>query len=218
MKKSSFFAVVMAACLAVVSCGETPLFQNTGNSTSSATSTAVNAGSTLLNSLLGSLLSTTLNEQSLYGTWTYIQPEVRFESENLLAKAGGEVAAASIESKVDSYLSKIGIKKGSTTYTFNEDKTFSVKTGSKTILSGTYTFNASTKALSMTDALGLTTQNATVGMNGTNLCLLFEASKLLSMANTAASILGKSNATAATVASVIGNNYNGMKVGFAMAK
>ena len=218
MKKKSIFAAFMAASLAFVSCGETPLFQHTGNSTSSASSTAITAGSTILNSLLGSLLSNTLNEKSIIGTWTYMQPEVRFESENLLAKAGGELAAASIESKVDSYLGKIGIKKGSTTYTFNEDKTFSVKTGSKTILSGTYTFNASSKTLSMTDALGLTNQTATVGMDGTNLCLLFEASKLLSMANTAAGILGKTNATAGTVASVIGSNYNGMKVGFAMAK
>ena len=208
----------MAASLSFISCGETPLFQNTGTSTSSATSTAVSAGNTLLNSLLGSLLSTTLTERSIYGTWIYQQPEVRFESENLLAQAGGEIAAATVESKVNNYLTKVGIRQGSTAFIFNEDKTFAVQTGTKTLYSGTYTFNASSKTLNMTGAFGLTNLSATVGMDGTNLCLLFEASRLLSMANNAASLLGKANATAATVASVIGNNYSGMKVGFAMSK
>ncbi len=216
MKAITTSAALLAASLCLSSCGGALL---SGDTTSTQTQqTAATAGATILNSLLGSLLSTTLTEQSIIGTWHYQQPEVRFESENLLAKAGGEVAAAEIEAKVANYLAGIGITKGVTTFVFNEDKTFSIQNSTKQLYSGTYTFNTDSHELVMTGALGLSTLKATVGMDGTNLCLLFEASKLLTMTNTVASILGKSNATAASVATVLGSNYKGMKVGFAIGK
>ena len=34
---------------------------------------------------------------SLTGTWAYVGPDCKFESDNLLAKAGGEVAAKQVE-------------------------------------------------------------------------------------------------------------------------
>lgn len=48
-----------------------------------------------LGNLLGQLLnnSSTLTQDDLVGTWKYQSPDCVFESENLLAKAGGEVAA-----------------------------------------------------------------------------------------------------------------------------
>ena len=36
---------------------------------------------------------------SLTGTWAYVGPDCKFESDNLLAKAGGEVAAKQVEDK-----------------------------------------------------------------------------------------------------------------------
>ncbi|MCR5179725.1 MAG: DUF4923 family protein [Bacteroidaceae bacterium] len=231
MKRNIFAAlIILAVSLTLSSCGTTgaaalgsilggtTTTDSSTTSSSDATSAVASAGSTILNSLLGSILSSTLTEQSIVGTWTYQQPEVRFESESLLAKAGGEVAAASVESKLSTYLSKVGISKGSTTFTFNEDKTFSVLSGSKTITSGTYAFDASAKTLTMQGQLGLLNQTCVVGMDGTNLCLLFEADKLLTAANAVGSILGKSNATIGSISSVIGSNYNGMKLGFQMSK
>ena len=159
-----------------------------------------------------------MTEQTIVGTWTYQQPEVRFESENLLAKAGGEVAAASIEQKLSTYLSKIGISQGATTYTFNEDKTFSIATGSKTISTGTYTFDASSKTLTMQGSLGLLNQTCTVGMDGTNLCLLFDADKMLTAVNAVGSVLGKANSTLGSITNILGSNYKGMKLGFQMAR
>ena len=37
---------------------------------------------------------------SLTGTWAYVGPDCKFESDNLLAKAGGEVAAKQVEDKM----------------------------------------------------------------------------------------------------------------------
>lgn len=218
MKKNIFTALILAASISLSSCG------SAGSSTlgsilgGTSDSTLGDAGSTILNSLLGSLLGSTMNEQTIVGTWTYQQPEVRFESENLLAKAGGEVAAASIEKKLDSYLTKVGITKGATTYTFKEDKTFSIATGSKTISTGTYTFDASSKTLTMQGTLGLMNQTCTVGMDGTNLCLLYDADKMLTAVNAVGGILGNANSTLGSITSILGNNYKGMKLGFQMAK
>ena len=145
---------------------------------------------------------------------------MRFESENLLAKAGGEVAAASIEQKLNAYLSKVGITKGVTTYTFNQDKTFSISTGGKVIASGNYTFDANSKKLKMQGSLGIFNQTCTAGMDGTSLCLLYDADKLLTMANTVGTTLGKAskNTTVSSITTLLGNNYKGMKLGFQLSK
>lgn len=229
MKKNILSAAILAASLTLSGCGTTgtsalgSILGGSTGATGTTTGTDVtsvlgSAGSTILNSLLGTILGSTMTEQTIVGTWTYRQPEVRFESENLLAKAGGEVAAASIEQKLGTYLSKIGISAGTTTYTFNQDKTFSISTGSRTISTGTYTFDTNTKTLQMQGSLGLLNQTCIVGMDGTNLCLLYDADKLLTATTSIASVLGKASSTLGSVASVLGNNYTGMKLGFQMSK
>lgn len=223
MKKTSLFAGLIAACLTLSSCFTTGTGAGTSTTGTDAGSIlgsvlGSQAGGDILNSLLGGLLTKTLTEESLYGTWVYQSPEVRFESENLLAKAGGEVVAQNVERKLDSYLTKVGIKQGVTTYTFNKDKTYAITTGGKTISAGNYTFDSKNKTLKLQGTLGLMNQNCTVGMDGTNLCILFDADKLLTMANSVGSILGQVNSTVGSVASIFGNNYKGMKLGLAMSR
>ena len=65
---------------------------------------------------------------SLTGTWAYVGPDCKFESDNLLAKAGGEVAAKQVEDKMSGVLEKLGFKEG-TTYTFNADSTYTSVVG-----------------------------------------------------------------------------------------
>ena len=84
---------------------------------------------------------------SLTGTWTYAGPDCKFESDNLLAKAGGEVATKQVEEKMSGVLEKLGFKEGAT-YTFNEDSTYTSVIGGKTV-NGTYSYNADTKELTM---------------------------------------------------------------------
>lgn len=234
MKKQTILATAMVACLGLTSCGTigtgaaSSLLAaaagagTTTDATTAATAataqTVATAGSSLLNSLLGSVLSSTLTEQSLVGTWKYAGPECRFESENLLAQAGGTIVADNIEAQLGTYLSKVGITQGSTAFTFKSDKTFTIQTGNRTIATGSYTFNSSTKVLTLTSSLGLLNQNCIVGMDGTNLCMLFEANKLLTATNAVATLLGKTNTTVGSVASMVGQNYQGMKLGFKLAK
>jgi len=217
MKKNVFVAVVMAACLSLTSCG----VGGTGTTTSNGSSAATSALGTILSgdgaNVLGSLLDGLLGgsgitQKNLYGTWTYQAPKVAFESENLLAKAGGAVAATKAENTLTSYLSKVGIQKGVSTFTFNEDGSYAITTKSKTISTGTYTFDADSKKIQLTGMLGLTSLSCQVGTSGSNIYLMFEADKLLSGANTLMNILGKS-----TLSSLLGN-YNGMQVGFTLAK
>jgi len=217
MKQYLIYSLALSVTLTFAGCG----FGTSGTSSSTTTSTGETIGSagvSILNDLLGTLLSKTITEQSFVGTWTYQAPEVRFESENLLSKAGGSVMAASIEKKLDNYLSIIGITKGVTSFTFKSDKTYTIQTKGKTISSGTYSYDKSTQMLSMQGSFGLLNQNCLVGMDGTNLCLLYDADKLLTVINSAASILGQANSTIGSVAGVLGNNYKGMKVGFSLAK
>ena len=227
MKKTSFLAAIVAASLTLTSCFTTGGTGTTGSTGSDAGSIlggilgqggVAQAGSDILNNILGGLLTKGLTEQSIYGTWVYQSPEVRFESENLLAKAGGQVVAANVERKLEAYLSKVGIKQGATIYTFNEDKTYSIVTGGRTISQGTYTFNAKSLTLKMQGTMGLLNQNCTVGMDGTNLCILYDADKLLNVMNSVGSVLGQVSSTAGTVAGIFGDNYKGMKLGLAMSK
>ncbi|MBP5771156.1 MAG: DUF4923 family protein [Bacteroidaceae bacterium] len=226
MKKTFLIAAIAAATL-------TSCFGPAATGTSSTPSTTdplgsvlgavtggagAEAGATILNSLLGTLLGSTMTEQTIVGSWTYQQPEVRFESENLLAKAGGELAAASIEQKLSTYLGKVGISKGVTTYTFNTDKTFAIQTGGRTISTGTYTFDPSSKKLTMKGTFGLLNQTCTVGMDGVNLCILYDADKMLTAVNAVGTFLGKSNSTVGSITSLLGSNYKGMKLGFQLSK
>lgn len=223
MKKTILSVAFVATSLLFTSCFGAGTTGTTTTTTPTSTSSTVgsdvlSAGTSILGDLIGGLLSKTITEKTFVGTWTYQTPEVRFESENLLAKAGGSVMASSIEQKLDSYLSKVGITKGVTTFTFKDDKSYTIQTKGRVISSGTYTYDRNTQTLKMQGTFGLLNQECFVGMDGTNLCLLYEADKLLTVLNSAASILGQANSTLGSVASVFGNNYNGMKVGFSLSK
>lgn len=169
--------------------------------------------SNLLSTFLGGVA---INEQTLYGTWTYKGVDVAFESENLLAKAGGAVAAGSIEEKIDAQLTKYGIKPGAVKFTFNADHTFTANLGGRNI-NGTYTYDAQTRKLNLVAALGLFNQSCTVGSNGQGISLLFPADKILTLASTVGSIAGGNNSTIASLSSLLGN-YKGMQIGLQMTK
>ena len=148
------------------------------------------------------------------GTWNYKSPSCAFESESLLAKAGGEVAAAKIETEMESALSKVGIKSGSCSFTFNKDNTYSAVVGGKKI-SGSYTLNASEKTIKMTYLNGLGSMTPKVTKSGSTLSLLFESDKLLTLVNTVSSL---SSSSSAKTLSTLLSNYDGMYVGMELQK
>lgn len=155
------------------------------------------------------------NAQSIdmTGTWNYQGSAVEFESDNLLMKAGGAAAATMAENKLDEQLSKIGIKEGQMSFTFNADSTFTSTVGKKK-LSGTYSYNASTKQVDL-KYLKLLNLHAKVNCTSNSLELLFKSDKLLKLM---AFIGSKSNSTALKTVSSLADNYDGMMLGFQLEK
>ena len=109
---------------------------------SSSTGSSIISG--ILNNVIG---SATFSQADLCAhTWKYSKPGCAFTSENLLAKAGGEIAASKIEEDLSKYYSKFGFSKSNTYFTFKTDGTFAAKIDGKS-WNGTYTFDEKTHAI-----------------------------------------------------------------------
>ena len=79
---------------------------NSSNTTGSTTSKVGSIVGSILDNVIG---STTFKKADLCAhTWKYKSPGCAFTSENLLAKAGGEIAAKKVEEKLSTYYQKAG--------------------------------------------------------------------------------------------------------------
>ena len=179
-----------------------------GNSNSSS------AGSSIINGILNNVIgSGTFSKQDLCAhTWKYSKPGCAFTSENLLAKAGGEIAANKVEEKLSEYYSKFGFSGSNTYFTFNTDGTFTSKIDGKS-WQGNYTFDEKTHAIQMKGLILSMSGYATKTTNG--ISLLFDQKKLLNLIKTMGALKGSSTLSAI---GTIANNYDGMRVGFEMSK
>ena len=180
-----------------------------GNSNSSSS-----AGSSIINGILNNVIgSGTFSKQDLCAhTWKYSKPGCAFTSENLLAKAGGEIAANKVEEKLGEYYSKFGFSGSNTYFTFKTDGTFAAKIDGKS-WQGNYTFDEKTHAIQMKGLLLSMSGYATKTANG--ISLLFDQKKLLNLIKTMGALKGSSTLSAI---GTIANNYDGMRVGFEMTK
>ena len=180
-----------------------------GNSNSSSS-----AGSSIINGILNNVIgSGTFSKQDLCAhTWKYSKPGCAFTSENLLAKAGGEIAANKVEEKLGEYYSKFGFSGSNTYFTFKTDGTFAAKIDGKS-WQGNYTFDEKTHAIQMKGLLLSMSGYATKTTNG--ISLLFDQTKLLNLIKTMGALKGSSTLSAL---GTIANNYDGMRVGFEMTK
>ena len=212
-------AAVVAAGLTLTSCGTTgnaSLSNVLGGTTTTADNNQKNESTTsLFGNILSSFLgSKTITEEDLYGTWKYTSTDCVFETENLLKKAGGAVAANKIESEINEKLSKVGIKPGACTFTFNKDKTFKANVGGRN-LSGTYALDSKNKTIKFTTLLGLGSMTANVAKSNGKISLLFDSDRLLKLAALLGSASG--NSTLSTLSKLAGS-YDGMKLGLQMEK
>ena len=179
---------------------------------------SANAGAQDLKSILSGVAKAVVGNKattasSIIGTWTYSGPECQFESENLLAKAGGEVAGKEVGEKMTAVYNKVGMD--NIRYTFNEDGTYSYQMKKRTV-TGTYVFDDATKTITMTGKLGLKTV-AYVTVTGNDMSMVFKADKLMSILKTITGAASKVNSTAATINSVAGA-YDGLMLGFELKK
>lgn len=181
---------------------------NAGNGSNSS-SNAESIINGILNNVIG---SGTFKQADLCHTWKYSKPGCAFTSENLLAKAGGEIAASKVENKLEGYYKKFGFSSSNTYFTFNTDGTFSAKIDGKA-WNGTYTFDEKTHAIQLKGLLLSASGYATKTTNG--ISLLFDQKKLLNLIKALSAFKGSS--TLSAVGS-IANNYDGMQVGFEMIK
>lgn len=149
--------------------------------------------------------------ENLVGTWVYSEPAVVFESDNFLTNTAAKVAANKIESKLQTQLSKYGIKPGAMSITFNSDGSFKETLGSKT-LSGTWKVVDS--QLQMTYA-GIKTVNFTTQLSGSELQFVTDASKLLDLFKTVGNASG--NSSIKTITSLM-KSVKGMKAGITLKK
>ena len=211
MKKMMMAAV---AALMLQGCGMTNPGVNGGSQMGGTTTN--NSGSSIGSNALGGLLdlvvgSVKLSQTDIIGTWSYVEPACAFTSENLLAKAGGSVAAKTVNEKLLPVYKSLHISSGNTQLTFNENGQFTGKIGGFP-MSGTYTFDAANGLVKMKSLTTFTAHltRSTHGMNFT-----FESKKILTLLQTVSALSG--NATLSTIGD-ISKQFSGVRLGFAMKK
>ncbi len=220
MKKMKIWAISLC-CIALTGCGNLGLGSGTtGNGQSGSVLGdilggvlgSVTNGETIGN-VLGSVIGLDKPKQAdLIGTWKYRQPGVAFTSENLLAKAGGEVAATQAKEKLASVYQSVGIKSSNTAIQFNNDGTFAAVVCGKS-LSGSYTYDE--KECKITMKTLLFSLPAYAKRTSVGLSVLFESKKLLTLLQTVATLSG--NSTLGTIGD-LSKNYDGLRMGFDMNK
>lgn len=173
-------------------------------------------GSSIINGILNNVIgSATFSQADLCAhTWKYSKPGCAFTSENLLAKAGGEIAASKVEEDLSKYYSKFGFSKSNTYFTFKTDGTFAAKIDGKS-WNGTYTFDEKTHVIQLKGLLLSASGFATRTANG--ISLLFEQKKLLTLIKTLSKLNLTGSTTMSAVSSIV-DNYDGVRIGFEMTK
>lgn len=211
MKKMMMAAV---AALMLQGCGMTNPGVNGGSQMGGTTTN--NSGSSIGSNALGGLLdlvvgSVKLSQADIIGTWSYVEPACAFTSENLLAKAGGSVAAKTVNEKLLPVYKSLHISSGNTQLTFRENGQFTGKIGGFP-MSGTYTFDAANGLVKMKSLTTFTAHltRSTQGMNFT-----FESKKILTLLQTVSALSG--NTSLSTIGD-ISKQFSGVRLGFAMKK
>ena len=177
----------------------------------SAASSATSGNSTLntLTNIISSKLVPT--SQQILGTWTYQEPAVMFTSDNALKSAASSVATKSIETKLQSYLNKVGITKGNLSITFKEDKTFIVNKKGKVIKTGTYAINDS--EITLTFKGRKTPSKVTPQLDNCTLVIVMDATKLKTFMQN----IGSNVSQLSTIVSLM-KSMDGMKLGIRLSK
>ena len=199
--KKVMVGLAALVCIAMTSCGNM-----------SQVLSAMTNGTGVVNAISSVIGLDKVKAQNLIATWSYSGPGCAFTSENLLAKAGGEVAAVQIEEKLLPYYKQVGISSSNTFITFNEDGTFTSKSAG-TPFSGKYTFDEATQKITLKGLLLSVNCYAKKEING--ISILFEAKKLLTVLQTMSAMSG--NKDLQTIGD-LSKNYEGVRVGFDMKR
>lgn len=204
MKKNLLLAI--SASLLLSACGGVSGLPNGSQSSSSSNSTA-----SIIGNILSSVIGTDkVTKDALVKEWKYNGPGCAFTSENLLAKAGGEIAASKVEEKLTDQYNKLGFTSSNTSITFKNDGTFSAVIKGKS-WNGSYTYNESNAQIQMKGLL--LNLNGYVKRETDGIAILFESKKLLTLIKSMSALSGSSQTAAI---GDIASNYDGIRMGFKM--
>ena len=175
-------------------------------------SSGLNLGNTAKDYVSALLGKDKVTAEDLVGTWTYSEPVLVLESDQVLGKIGGAVMAQTAEKKLSSVMEKIGVKPGVVKMTFNSDGTYTCELNGHTIR-GTYEVQDATLTLKK---LNFTALSANVKKTGNSLQLAVQADKLLTLVSSLTSIVPE-DGMLSTVTSLF-KSYDGMQVGVKFEK
>jgi len=222
MIRKSIFTTILAMTIALTGCGVGNMMNQGGTS---ATGSGGGLGG-VLGSVLGSVLGGVVNantagglldmvighvkldQRELVGTWVYSEPGCAFTSENLLAKAGGSVAATQVKQRLATVYNSVGIASNNTYFAFDQNGRFEAKVRGIP-LSGTYTFEPNNSKINLKTTLFTIPAFVTRTTNG--LSLTMESKKLLNVLQTVTALTG--NSTLSTVGE-LSKNFDGVRMGF----
>ena len=189
-----------------------------GNGSSSSSSSTASTIGNILTGLGGTIFSAPV---SLNGTYTYngIAVSATSSEGGILTNLAGSAVTSGIESKIDEYLAKVGIKPGAMTITFNSaDNTFTWNVGGIP-LSGNYKVGDEEKTVTLTFGKNMQffcmTGTLESSLNGAK--MLFTSQKAVAFLKKVASKLGQSNSQIGTIAKMA-DGYDNFRIGFKLAK
>lgn len=214
MKKNVLKIVALSVammCSATVS-AQSDLGSVLGNVLGAATGNTSASGGDLISTLTSVFSSDKqASKNNIIGTWSYTEPAIVFTSDNFLTQAAAKIAANKLESKLQNYLTKYGIKPGKFTMTFNEDGTYTRTINGRTAR-GTWTVQDSKLMLTIA---GIKTIAITTQIDGSDMQFVTDATKLL---NFFKSMGAKStNANLQTITSLM-KSVKGMQAGITLHK
>ena len=183
----------------------TAISKTTGNST------AGDVASDLIGNLLG---TSKVSEKSLVGTWSYNQPCVAFESEDVLTTLGSSMVSKKVESTMQKGLTKVGFTSGKVVMTLKEDKTGTIEFNGKNIIVN-WAVDGSDLKLTFPIVDKGVTMNAK--LTGSELQLAMKADKLLTLLNTITEKTSTVNSSLGTL-NTLTKNVKGMYMGLKFTK
>ena len=213
MLKMAFVAMGMMLCSnanaqlsdILKNAANTAINKTTGNST------AGNVAADIIGNLLG---TSKVTDKSLVGTWSYSQPCVAFESENVLASLGSSVVSTKVENTMQNGLTKVGFTSGKVIMTLKEDKTGTIQFNGKAV-----DINWAVEETNMKLSFPLINKGVTMNakLTGSELQLAMKSDKLLTLLNAITQKAGTVNSSLGTL-NTLTKNVKGMYMGLKFTK
>ena len=176
----------------------------------------------VLGNVLGNLAGTVYSAPvSLDGTYQYSGAAVSVTSDDggIVSNLAGTAVTSGIETKVDEYLAKVGIKPGAMSFTFNSaDNSFTLNVAGLS-LPGTYKVSSAEKVVTLTFGKSLQFFSMTGVLESTSkgAKMLFTSDKAVAFIKKLAAKLGQSNSQIGSIAK-LADGYDNYRIGFKLTK